>query len=375
MSELVSVFTLPPPLLVWGVFTRLIGLLFLISFASLASQVVAIAGEHGAMPVRRVLAKYTEDFPGWRRFVYLPTLLWLSPSDRMLRALVVCGLAGACMTIYGGPLSPYGIALCYVAYVSLDRSIGFVFPWDCLLFEIGFFGMFLPQTQALPNVTAAALPAPLLAFAFRLLAARVLLGFGKLKFVGATKEDRGYLTGFLINQPLASPLGYLLHKAPVVLLKGAMFVMFVQEIIMPPILLVPGTPGIVAGLSIIGLMFGIWACGNFGYFNLAIICLCVTVFDSTALRAFSSGPTRSRGMVRGSSAASSRSTPSGRSGSSRTTASARRAGCTGRSSCVHGQAFCRGRRRSFASCIRCVGCIRTACFRRKTLYRACAASR
>ncbi len=273
------------PLLVWGLFSRLLGLVFLISFTSLSTQALAVAGERGVLPAGLLLAQVRRDFPGVARFIYFPTLLWLSHKNAMLRTLIGVGLVASLAIIYGGPWTPVAFAACYAVYLSLDRCIGLVFPWDCVMFEAGLFAALLPATHLLPDVTAVAAPAPALAWFYRLLLCRVLLGFGKFKFVGSTKEDWGYLTGFLVNQPLVSPFGWYLHKAPLWALKLAMIAMFFVEIPAPLMAMIPGPIGVLAGLSIAGLMLGIWACGNFGYFNVVIIALCLVTLDSETPRA------------------------------------------------------------------------------------------
>src|SRR4051794_13836520 len=177
MSEALSTLlpSVPSPLFIWGLFSRLLGLVFLISFVSLSGQVCAVAGETGVLPAGMLLEHVRRDFPGWRRFLYFPTLLWLSPKNAMLRGLVALGITASLAIIYGGPLSPYAFLCCYVVYVSLDRCIGLVFPWDCVLFEAGLFAVFLPPTHALPTIAAVAAPVPALCWMYRLLVFRVLL--------------------------------------------------------------------------------------------------------------------------------------------------------------------------------------------------------
>ena len=99
---------MPEPTLIWGLFTRGLGVVFLISFVSLSIQVTFAAGHRGMLPVHRRLAKIEEDFPSWRRFYYFPTLLWLNRSDWMLRALTLAGIAASLVVIYGGPFSFWG---------------------------------------------------------------------------------------------------------------------------------------------------------------------------------------------------------------------------------------------------------------------------
>ena len=268
------------PELVWGLFTRGLGAVFLISFASLAGQIVRGAGSDGGLPVAWRLAKIKQDFPTWRRFYYFPTLLWLSDADFMLRLLTWGGIAAAGLLIYGGPLSFWALLTCYLCYLSLDLAIGLIFPWDCLLFEAAVLGLFLPPTHALPELAAVAAPAPALAWAYRLLVFRVMFGFGKQKFMGAKREDMAYLKGFLINQPLLSPLGWYAQKLPTVLLKGMVLFMFFVEIPAPIFAFFPGPLSFICAISTALLMIGIQAFGSFGYFSPLTIVCCIPLFDS-----------------------------------------------------------------------------------------------
>jgi hypothetical protein len=268
------------PELVWGLYERGLGLVFLISFASLSGQVVRSAGRGGGFPIGKRLVHIAEDFPGIRRIFYFPTLLWLSSSDAMLRLLTFTGLAGACAAIYGGPFSHYGIVSCYVSYLSLDMAIGLIFPWDCLLFESAFLSLFLPETLALPDLSAVAAPAPALTWAFRLLLFRVMFGFGKQKFLGSTSKDLAYLKGFLVSQPLPSPFGWYAQKLPVALLRPLVLFMFLVEIPIPFFALIPGPLSIICAVTTVFLMIGIQAMGSFGYFSLLTIAGSIPLLDN-----------------------------------------------------------------------------------------------
>jgi hypothetical protein len=59
------------------------------------------------------------------------------------------------------------------------------FPWDDLLLECGFLSLFLPSLPGLHlQWAAAAVPPALVAFSFRWLLFRVMMGFGKFKVTG-----------------------------------------------------------------------------------------------------------------------------------------------------------------------------------------------
>jgi hypothetical protein len=274
----------PSPELVWGLVSRGIGVVFLVSFLSLSGQTVLLAGRNGITPIRDALRALKRDF-GPQRFFYFPTLLWLNASDAALVALTLLGAAAAIVVIAGGPFVTWAFLVCFVVYVSLDRAATLIYPWDCLLFEAGFWGMFLPVTNSLPDISATDAPLPAVAWVFRLLVFRVMFGFGKHKFMGTRPEDHGFLQGFLVNQPLPTVPGWLSQKLPIGFLKLGLLTMFLVEIPVPLTVFFPGPASTIAGVAMIGLMVAIQLTGNFGYFNLAMVVVTLSWFDNeTALR-------------------------------------------------------------------------------------------
>ena len=268
------------PEVVWGLYTRGLGLVFLVSYASLVGQILDTSGRRGGFPAWRLLARIRADFPAWRRWLHFPTVLWLNDSDAMLRALTWVGLVASGLVIYGGPLSPWALLVCYLVYLSLDPVVGFIYPWDCMLLEAAVLALFLPATHALPELGAVAAPPPALAWAHRLLLFRVMFGFGKQKFIGSTRKDLSYLKGFLIGQPLPSPLAWYAQKLPVALLTPLMYFMFFAEVPAPFFALFPGPLSIVCAVTMVLLMIGIWATGNFGYFSLLTMVACIPLLDN-----------------------------------------------------------------------------------------------
>jgi hypothetical protein len=276
-----------PPALIWGVLSRGLGLVFLISFCSLGYQVLPIAGRAGLTPIEPALRAIERDFPSWRRFAYFPTLLWFNASDRSLQLLCASGGIAAGSLIVGGPHAPWAFAICYLVYLSLDRALTLIYPWDCVLFEAGFWGIFLPATQLLPAVQAVSAPLPAVAWVYRLLLFRVMFGFGKHKFTGFTAQDAGFLKGFLVNQPLPSYLGWFAQKGPIGLMKFGALALFLVEIPLPFASFFPGPWSAFAALATIGLMVVIWLTGSFGHFNIAMIVVALSWFDTETAQCFS----------------------------------------------------------------------------------------
>ena len=272
---------MPDPALVWGLFPRLLALVYVVAFVSLRLEILAWAGSRGISPVAEKLARARADYGRWRAVMRHPSLLWVTHSDAALRALPLIGMTAALLAIVG-IASPAMLAAAWVVYLSLDVAMGLTYPWESLLLEAGFLAIFLPAIAPLPALTAAALPAPLLLLAFHWLLFRVLFGFGKTKFTREALHDPTYLQGFLISQPIPSPLGWLAMRLPRPVLTAAHGALFVVEVLLPFLVFVPGRPRLAAAAGFTGLMVSIQAFGNFGFFNVLVIVLCVPLLDRRA---------------------------------------------------------------------------------------------
>jgi hypothetical protein len=270
---------MPPPELVWGIFTRLLGVVYLIAFVSLFVQITTLVGERGITPVGIKLATIRRDIPGPSRYWYFPTLFWFGHSDRALKAVLGVGIAAALAVVVGGPASFWGLLVAYVVFLSFD-FLDLSLPWECVLFEAGILALFMPATHLLPELTATAAPEPALTWAYRILLFRVVFGFGKFKFMGSSRRDLSYLHGFLINQPLPTVIAWYSHHLPLWVLRLGVVSLFFVEIPGAIMALIPGVPGLIGGAGILGLMVVIHLCGNFGYFNWIVGVLCVAVLDS-----------------------------------------------------------------------------------------------
>jgi len=182
------------PLLVWGLVVRGIGLVQFIAIGAMIPQVLPWAGRKGVSPVRDLLNRMGADIKSpWARFLNAPTLLWINSSDMMLLFLACLGAgSGLWIAIGAGSLSPLLFFMAWVCFLSLDAPMGLAFPWDCLLMEVSFLAMFFPALDAGAWGTVA-LPHPLVSFLARFLVWRLMIGFGKLKFIGTTARDKLYI--------------------------------------------------------------------------------------------------------------------------------------------------------------------------------------
>jgi lipase maturation factor 1 len=266
------------PALVWGVIPRFVGVLYIIAFGSLVPQLNALLGSRGLGPIAPFFARVRRDFPGLRRFLDFPTLLWLSSSDRTLRVVPWLGVASGVVCVIGGPLAPFAHVLSWLLWLSLEPAM-LLFPWDTMLQEAGFLSLFLPNAQLLPTLEAEALPDPSVAFMFRFFVLRLMLGFGKVKFLGSRREDSLYMRGFFVwSSP--NPVAWFAHHLPAFVLRGMLYFMFVAEVIAPLLGFFAGPARIVSFALLGALMIGIQLTGNWGYFNIGYLLLASCLLDT-----------------------------------------------------------------------------------------------
>lgn len=190
---------------VWGLTTRLLAVVQIISMGALTWQISMLAGSKGLTPCIPALRAAWRDF-GIKALWYQPTIMWLGVAvpaiaDLLLVLLPVAGSLASLATIVGGPWSRWSFIASWAIMLSIDAGpVAYMFPWDSCLLEASFLAIFLPPTRSiLPLLTGSggggafadaiatsALPSPLVAFLVRYLLARLMLGFGKIKFMGST---------------------------------------------------------------------------------------------------------------------------------------------------------------------------------------------
>ena len=131
-----------------ALFLRLLGVVYLIAFVSLWTQINGLVGDHGILPLANYLDAVDQHFsqatppasPVWN----LPTLAWISPHDGFLNFLCGAGTILSVMLI-AGLLPLPTLVLLWGIYLSLVHAgQDFLsFQWDILLLETGFAAIFL----------------------------------------------------------------------------------------------------------------------------------------------------------------------------------------------------------------------------------------
>jgi len=276
-----------PPTYFWARrwFLRLLGLVFLIAFVSLWTQVDGLIGENGILPAGQFLHA-AHDQLGDRVYTVLPTLCWFGASNACLHWMCAVGSVLSILLIAG--VAPAITLLALVAlYVSL-AAVGqtfLSFQWDILLIETGFLAIFIAPWRWLaikgpgPPVSSVGL------FLLKFLLFKLMVMSGVVKL---TSHDDCWwnltaLDFHYWSQPLPTVFAWWTDQGPEWFKKFSVgFCLFV-EIIVPLFLWAPRRLRLIAAGLLIFLQIAIAVTGNYCFFNLLTIALCLLLIDDQSI--------------------------------------------------------------------------------------------
>ena len=262
-------------------FVRSLGAIYFIAFVSLWFQIDGLIGENGISPVGPYLAGIREQF-GSDAFLALPTLCWFNSSTGFLHFLCAAGAVISVLLMVG--LAPVlSLGLLFVLYLSLTIAgqTFLSFQWDILLLETGFLALFFaPMVWRMRRRNEAPLSRvglfllKLLLFKLMLMSGVVKLTSGDDSWWNLTALDYHYWT-----QPLPTVLGWWFDQHPEWFKKFSVAFCLIIEIVAPFFIWAPRRFRHIAGVLLIVLQIAIAATGNYCFFNLLTIALCLLLFD------------------------------------------------------------------------------------------------
>ncbi len=282
-------------------FLRLLGLCYLAAFLSLWVQVDGLIGSRGIMPARDLLEAARSQLGG-ERWTALPTLSWLNAGDGFLHFLCGAGTLAALLAAAGLVPAP-ALFLCWISYLSLS-NVGqpfLDFQWDLLLLETGFLGIWLAPVRRL-RVGAALEPSPVVRALLLWLLFRLMFSSGFVKLASGDPNWRN-LTALAYHywtQPLPPWTAWFVSQSPIWFHKFSCFVMYAVELVAPLLIVAPRRLRLIACGAMVGLQAVIAATGNYAFFNLLTVTLCVlllddAVFPSRLRKRAASDPLAARG--------------------------------------------------------------------------------
>jgi lipase maturation factor 1 len=257
-------------------FLRLLGAIYLTAFASLAVQIAGLAGARGILPLSAYLSALSKSL-GARAYWEAPTIFWIAHSDGILLAASWAGVAIALLLISGllaAYLERIALLSLYVLYLSLcTAGQDFLsFQWDSLMLETGFLAIFLGNSKTV-------------VWLFRWLLFRLMFLSGVVKLTSHDPvwADRTALAFHYFTQPLPTPLAWYMAQLPLGFQRLSTSAVLFIELVVPFLFFTPRRWRFIgAGLASF-LQILIFLTGNYTFFNLLTLALCLFLLDDSAL--------------------------------------------------------------------------------------------
>jgi predicted DCC family thiol-disulfide oxidoreductase YuxK len=260
--------------LVSWLFLRLFGAIYIAAFASLSVQILGLVGQGGILPLEPYL-QAAHPALGDTAYRVLPTLFWLNASDTALVAGTIAGVLLGLLVTLGVWARPalIGLFVLYLSYFYAGQEF-LGFQWDVLLLETGFLAIFLTSGSRI------------VVWLYRWLVFRYVFLAGAAKWLSGDPTWRNLtaLNYHFWTQPLPSPLAWYAAKLPDRILAAGTAATLLIELGVVFLIFLPRRLRAVAAWCVLSFQVLILLTGNYGFFNLLSMLLCVFLFDDAALR-------------------------------------------------------------------------------------------
>src|SRR6267143_32272 len=306
-----------PPTYFWARrwFLRMLGLIYLIAFVSLWVQIDGLVGSNGMSPVSQFLPAVRQQV-GLDAYSLLPTLCWFDSSNTFLHFLCGGGVVLSLLLIFG--VAPaLSLVVLFVFYLSLTIAgqVFLNFQWDVLLLEAGFLSIFLAPWRLWPRdlllwpgsatlgTTTPAIASPVSRaglFLLKFLLLKLMLMSGVVKLTSGD-DSWGWvnhsfhwsaltaLDYHYWSQPLPTVFAWFADKHPEWFKKFSVAFCLAVEIIVPFFIWAPRRPRLIAAGLMIFLQLAIAITGNYCFFNLLTIALCLLLIDDAVVASLRRG--------------------------------------------------------------------------------------
>ncbi|MGB7291899.1 MAG: lipase maturation factor family protein [Thermodesulfobacteriota bacterium] len=269
------------------VFLRALGIIYFVAFFSFFTQILGLIGSNGILPADIFLGSWKISL-GWKAYAALPTLAWINYGDEFLRFIPICGMLLSLLLIAGLFTFPVliGLWMLYLSLVNIGQDF-MSFQWDVLLLETGFLAIFLAPLAVFERTTSEPSPSRIVLWLLRFLLFRLIFssGIGKIMSGDPTWGDFTALAFHYYTQPLPTPIAWYTYQLPLWFQKVSVALMYFVEVVVPFFIFATRRLRFFAGIMIILLQVLILLTGNYTFFNMLTIALCILLFDDSFFRA------------------------------------------------------------------------------------------
>ncbi|MCB1230683.1 MAG: lipase maturation factor family protein [Verrucomicrobiae bacterium] len=272
-----------------ALFLRGLGVIFFIAILSWWVQVDELVGSQGLTPMSEFIERVGEALDSQKRghFSTVPSVFWINSGDVFIHVVCLTGVILAVLLAAGTVPGPALVGLWFI-YLSLVNTGGafMSFQWDILLLEAGFLGIWLAPWRrwhlaVRGKIAALTWGETAMLWIAWIVIAKLMFQSGWVKLAWATSEqpewwpDHTALTFHYFTQPIPNPLAWSMQQLPIWFQKASLWPMYFVELVLPIFVFLGSRFRLVAALGFVALMVGIQLTGNYTYFNLLTIVLCL----------------------------------------------------------------------------------------------------
>ena len=256
-------------------FIKMLSLVYLVAFLSIAVQITGLVGANGILPFNEFL-QHAYQQRGYQAFLYLPTLFWINSGDLALQIVAYAGCLFS-VVLFFGYRKKLMLVLLFVSYLSLFHAgqMFLTFQWDTLLLEAGFLAIFLTEG-----------PSHLIIFLYHwlLFRLRFMSGLSKLMSGDESWLNLTTLNYYFETQPLPHAGAWYFHQLPAWILQSGTAFTFFTELIVPFFIFLPRKFRIFAAVVTISMQLLIIATSNHNWINILTILLCLFLLDDRIIK-------------------------------------------------------------------------------------------
>jgi hypothetical protein len=266
-------------------FLRALGLIYFSAFFALVFQVRGLIGSRGILPTADYLRLASSL--GAMRFWYIPSLLWLNNSDRMLMTICWLGLfASLILVINIWPRAMLFLCfVCFLSFVSAAQDFS-GYQSDGMLLEAGFLSLFLAPPGIFPGWGAKHPPARAAVFLLLWEWFRIYFESGvvKLESGDPTWRNLTAMYEYYQNGPLPTWIGWYLQHLPNWFHIATAGLTLVMELLLVWMAFLGRRWRIVCFFIVTIWQIGVIATANYAFLNYLVLVLAFLLMDDSFLR-------------------------------------------------------------------------------------------
>lgn len=255
-------------------FVRIFALIALVAFISFGTQALGIIGSQGIVPVTQLINAANTQL-GTERYWFIPMLFWINTSDFFIQT--ICFIGGILsLFLFFNCLPRICLLGIYITYLSLvcAGQVFMTFQWD----------LFLLETALISFVMIGSLNIGI--WLLRWLLFRFMFAGGIVKILSGDPAWRDFsaLKYYFFTEPLPTPIAWYTNQLPDFILSTCSFGTLIVELLVPFLIFFPRRVRFFAALIIMLFQSIILLTGNYNWFNILTILLCLVCLDDAAVR-------------------------------------------------------------------------------------------